>query len=62
MKTSEAINLFGNVANLARALDISVQAVYQWGDTVPPLRAFQIRDIEAAGAINKDAGNTKEAA
>ena len=47
MKTSEAINLFGNVANLAGALGISVQAVYQWGDTVPPLRAYQITEMTA---------------
>ena len=47
MKTIEAINLFGNVANLAGALSISVQAVYQWGETVPPLRAYQISELIA---------------
>ena len=45
MQTSEAINHFGNVANLAVALNISVQAVYQWGDKVPELRAYQIAEL-----------------
>lgn len=45
MNTSEAINLFGNVANLAGALNISVQAIYQWGDKVPELRAYQIAEL-----------------
>jgi len=45
MKTDEAIEAFGSVAALAAALDIKVQAVYQWGDTVPELRVYQIREI-----------------
>jgi hypothetical protein len=48
MKTSEAIKIFGSVRGIAMALGISVQAVYRWGDTVPPLRAYQIRDILSA--------------
>lgn len=47
MKTTEAINLFGGVAKLAKALGISVQAVYQWGDVIPPLRVYEIREIAA---------------
>jgi len=47
MQTSEAINKFGNVANLAAALNISVQAVYQWGDKVPELRAYQLAALLA---------------
>lgn len=64
MEVKYAIDQFGTVASLAAALDISVQAVYQWGDTVPALRAFQIMDLIAArsngGAISADA--SKEAA
>lgn len=45
MDTSEAIAQFGSVRKLAQALDLSVQAVYKWGKTVPPLRVYQIRDI-----------------
>ncbi len=48
MKVEEAITEFGNIATLAAALGISVQAVYQWGSDVPPLRAYQIRDLIAA--------------
>ena len=48
MQTSEAINKFGSVANLAAALNISVQAVYQWGYKVPDLRAYQIADLLAS--------------
>ena len=47
MKVEEAITQFGSVAALATALGISVQAVYQWGDTVPPLRVYQIRELVA---------------
>lgn len=48
MLTNEALELFGGkVRPLAEALGLSVQAVYAWGDTVPPLRAYQIRDILA---------------
>ena len=42
MKTASAIEKFGNVQALADALDISPQAIYQWGDEVPEGRAFQI--------------------
>lgn len=48
MKTQEAIQLFDNsVRQLAESLQITTAAVYQWGDTVPPLRAYQIRDLVA---------------
>lgn len=49
MKTTHAIQQFENsVRRLAEALGITREAVYQWGDTVPPLRAYQIREILAA--------------
>ena len=47
MKTSEAINEFGDALGLANALGITRAAIYQWGETVPPLRAYQIRDLLA---------------
>lgn len=55
MTTSEAIREFGSVRKLAAALDLSVQAIYKWGEEVPPLRAYQIRDLIAArqGAEHK---------
>lgn len=47
MKTTEALKIFGGVPEIAKALGISVQAVYRWGDSVPRLRAYQIRDIQS---------------
>ncbi len=47
MRVEQAIIEFGSVAHLAAALSISVQAVYQWGDKVPPLREYQIRELLA---------------
>ena len=48
MKTEDAIRQFGDsVRALAEALGITREAVYQWGETVPPLRVYQIRDLLA---------------
>jgi len=46
MKTKDAIKKAGSIRNLAKALDISVQAIYRWGDDVPALRAYQIKDLK----------------
>jgi hypothetical protein len=49
MRTEDAIKYFDNsVRALAEALGITREAVYQWGDTVPRLRAYEIRDLLAA--------------
>jgi hypothetical protein len=45
MKTKFAISLFGNVSDLAAALNISVQAVYKWGEEVPKLRQYELREL-----------------
>lgn len=47
MKTSDAIKAFGGVKQLADALGIWPQAVYAWGENVPELRRYQIREILA---------------
>jgi transcriptional repressor of cell division inhibition gene dicB len=53
MKKEEALAVFnGSQRRLAEALGLSVQAVNQWGDEVPPLRAYQIREIAANGGVN----------
>jgi len=46
MKTTAAIEAFGSVKALADALGITVQAVYQWGEEVPALRAYQIEALK----------------
>ena len=45
MKTQEAISHFGSVRKLAEALGLSVQAIYAWGENVPALRAYELKDL-----------------
>lgn len=46
MKTSDILREFNNsVRELAGALGITREAVYQWGESVPPLRAYQIKEL-----------------
>lgn len=47
MNTKDAIEQFGSIKELAKALGITQPAIYQWGDTVPPLRAYQISELIA---------------
>ena len=46
MKTEHAIKVFGTRRKLADALGISTQATYQWGDTVPKLRSYEVLELE----------------
>lgn len=42
---SEALNLFGgSIPEMAKFFGISRHAIYQWGDFVPPLRAYELRE------------------
>ena len=43
----EAVDAFGSVGKLAKALNIEHSAVSQWknGKPIPPLRAYQVRDL-----------------
>lgn len=45
MKTKDAIEFFGSLKKLADALGVWPQAVYRWGEDVPPLRAYQIKEL-----------------
>jgi len=51
MKTSDAIRLVGSRQALADALGITRQAISQWGETVPRLREFELRDLLAAQRV-----------
>lgn len=54
MKKSEALKPFGgSVRKLAEALGISEQAVHQWGDDVPQLRVYQIKEITKNDVPNR---------
>lgn len=54
MKTEEAIAHFDGVAALARALNVSVAAIYQWGETIPLMRQYQIERITGGALIASD--------
>ena len=49
MKTRQAIAHFGTARELAKALGITPGAVSQWGEDVPVLREYQIRDLVREG-------------
>jgi hypothetical protein len=44
IKTQDAIHHFGSIAELARFYGVAGPAVSQWGEYLPELRAYQIRD------------------
>lgn len=45
MKKTTAIKFFGSGVKLAEALKINSSAVYQWPETIPRLRAFEIERL-----------------
>lgn len=55
MTTQEAIKIFGSKNKMSKALGISRQAVSKWGDEVPELRMYQIREMIAQGKVAADA-------
>lgn len=42
MKTKAAVKHFGTVEKLAEALQITTNAIYQWGENVPRARAVEL--------------------
>lgn len=54
MTKEEAIAAFGSVRKLADALGITEQAVHQWGQDVPHLRMYQIRELIRIRKTKKD--------
>lgn len=45
MRKRDAVKHFGGVKELAAALGIWPTAVAQWGDQVPPRRAYEIEKL-----------------
>lgn len=45
MRTAEVIERWGSAAAVAEKLGITRQAVSLWGENVPPLRAYQIKEL-----------------
>lgn len=62
MKTSQAVRHFGSVAALARVLEITPAAVYQWGEDVPKLRAFQLERLTDGALAAVPAAEPSDAA
>lgn len=58
MKKSDVLEYFGNVAKTARALKISVQAVYKWSEDIPDTMAFKIQ-VVSKGALKAEDKNDK---
>lgn len=54
MKKVDAIKYFGSPTKVAKVLGIYPAAVYQWGEDVPRLRAFEIERI-TGGKLKADA-------
>lgn len=46
MTVEAAIKVFGSRRKMAQALGVSTQAIYQWGEYVPKLRAYEILEME----------------
>lgn len=45
MTVSEALKFFGSRRKIAEVLGLHVSAVYHWGDRLPPLREYQLKEI-----------------
>lgn len=54
MTTDEAINFYGGARHLAVALDITTQAVHQWGERPPRSRQIEI-ELATSGKLRADA-------
>ncbi len=53
MNKQEAIDAFGSVTELADALGISREAIYQWGNKIPRGRSFEIMALLEQGKDKK---------
>ncbi|MDR5867271.1 Cro/CI family transcriptional regulator [Halomonas koreensis] len=58
MKKADAIDHFGSPSKLAKALGITIQAIGQWGDTVPRSRQYEL-EVLTAGALRADTSQRK---
>ena len=45
MDTHKAKKLAGGARALAQLLGVTTQAVYAWGDTLPPLQRYRLREL-----------------
>ena len=45
MQTQTAIDKAGSATALAQILGITGSAITQWGDTIPPLRVYELKEL-----------------
>ncbi|MEZ8095806.1 Cro/CI family transcriptional regulator [Photobacterium swingsii] len=57
MMKSDVLEFFGGPKNTADALGLSPASVSQWGEEIPPLRAFQIELLTNGALKNTDTKN-----
>ncbi|MBF8642295.1 MULTISPECIES: Cro/CI family transcriptional regulator [Pseudomonas] len=63
MTKTQAINHFGGISRLAKALGITYEAVRQWPEQIPELRQFQIERLtEGALMIDVSPKDSNQAA
>jgi hypothetical protein len=53
MKTEEAIAHFGSLKKLADVLDVWPQVIYQWGETPPMGRQYEL-EVKTEGLLKAD--------
>lgn len=58
MRTDDLISVFDTATALAEFLGVTKSAISQWGETVPELRVFQIR--EKRPSIDAEIADMKE--
>jgi len=56
MRKNEVLSLFGEkkskqVLKMSQALGIKREAIYQWGEEIPELRAYQIERLLREGVL-----------
>lgn len=59
MDLDTAVRHFGSKRRLALALGLHPQAVYQWGDRIPPLRQYQIAELIGKAKAGEDGRKPK---
>ncbi|SEG21243.1 Cro/CI family transcriptional regulator [Marinobacterium lutimaris] len=63
MTRSEAIEHFGGISELAKALGITYEAVRQWPEEIPLLRQYQLKEIiDAEPKVTSQNGSKGNAA
>lgn len=53
MKTADVIAFYGSKTATARALNCTRFSIYQWGDSVPFARQFEL-EVKTGGALKSD--------